>query len=65
MKGFLFALLLGAAAGYTWGYKDASAGRPSITKRAVNHFGVEKVRTASDGREEALRRAQGNRAVDD
>ena len=65
MKGFLLALLLGATAGYTWGYRDARAGRPPVSKQVVDRFGVEKVRAASNGREEALRRAQATPAVDD
>ena len=36
---FLLALVVGLAIGYSYGYKDAKAGRPTVVERVVQRTG--------------------------
>lgn len=47
---FFVAILIGLAAGYSMGYKDAHAGRPTVVARALDKFGVNKVKSANERR---------------
>ena len=46
MKRLLVALLVGLAAGYHFGYGDATVGRESVMNRALDRFGTSKLRKA-------------------
>jgi hypothetical protein len=51
MKKLMAGLLLGLAAGYTVGYQDAESGRATVAARALDRFGVSKVKSAQEARE--------------
>jgi hypothetical protein len=57
MKRVIFALILGAAAGYRFGYGDGTEGRPSIMARTLDRFGTSKVKAAQDARERRVQEA--------
>jgi hypothetical protein len=47
---YVFVLLVGLGIGYAWGYGEARDGKPSLATRALQKFGVEKVRDANEKR---------------
>lgn len=51
---YVLVLVLGLAIGYAWGYGEARDGKSSLMTRALDKFGVEKVRDASAKRESQL-----------
>lgn len=51
---YIFVIALGLTIGYAWGYTEARDGKPSLMARALDKFGVEKVRDASARREADL-----------
>jgi hypothetical protein len=51
MKKLILGALIGIAVGYSCGYDDAESGVPPITTRALDKFGVSKVRDAQTARE--------------
>lgn len=51
---YILAVLVGVFLGYAWGYSEARDGKPSLMKRGLEKFGVEKVRDASARRDEQL-----------
>jgi hypothetical protein len=51
MKKAVVALLIGLAMGYRWGYGDGTGKRPSVAARALDRFGVSKLRDAQATRE--------------
>lgn len=44
MRLFVFALIIGLAVGYHWGYGDASGGKHDLATRVLDHFGASKLR---------------------
>jgi hypothetical protein len=50
MKPLIMGLLLGLAVGYWQGFGDARRGRDNIAVRALNSFGVARIRAAQDSR---------------
>lgn len=48
---YIVILLIGLGVGYTFGYKDAKAGLPSIAERALNKFGADKIRKDAEARD--------------
>jgi hypothetical protein len=59
MKPLIVGLLLGLAVGYWQGFGDAKTGRDNVAVRALNAFGVSKIRAAEESqarsRDEASR----------
>jgi len=51
MKRLLVALLVGLAAGYHYGFDDATVGRESIVSRTLDRFGSSKIRNAQAAQE--------------
>jgi len=54
MKRLIVALLVGLAAGYHFGYGDATEGRESIVSRALDRFGTSKLRRAQAERDRRI-----------
>ena len=54
MKTLILGLIIGVAAGYFWGFGDGAAGRPSVTQRVLNKFGVETVKRGNRRIEAAI-----------
>lgn len=50
MKPLIFGLLLGLAVGYWQGFGDGKTGRDNVAVRALNAFGVSKIRAAEESR---------------
>lgn len=50
MKPLLFGLVLGLAVGYWQGFGDGKSGRDNVAVRALNAFGVSKIRAAEESR---------------
>lgn len=40
MKVLVLGLIVGLAAGYTWGYSEAAAGKPHVARRVMVKFGA-------------------------
>lgn len=57
MKRVIVALLVGLAAGYHYGFDDATQGGDSIITRTLNHFGTSKIRNAQAAREQRVEEA--------
>jgi len=57
MKPLLVGLVLGLVVGYWQGFGDARHGRDSIAVRALNAFGVGKIRAAEDARAKKVEEA--------
>ena len=57
MKPLIVGVLLGLAIGYWQGFGDARHGRDNIAVRALNAFGVSKIKAAEDSRAERVREA--------
>jgi hypothetical protein len=51
MRNLLLGALIGLTAGYCWGYDEGEVGKPTIAERALDRFGVSKVKEAQDARE--------------
>jgi hypothetical protein len=51
---YVLILVFGLGIGYAWGYTEARDGKASLMTRALDKFGVEKVRDASAKREAEL-----------
>ncbi|HKO16961.1 MAG TPA: hypothetical protein VJU87_12030 [Gemmatimonadaceae bacterium] len=54
MKPLLVGLLLGLAVGYWQGFGDGKSGRDNVAVRALNAFGVSKVKAAEEAREKRV-----------
>ena len=54
MKTLILGLIIGAIAGYVWGFGDAAAGRPSVAQRVMNKFGVESIKRGNRRIETAI-----------
>jgi hypothetical protein len=50
MKPLIVGLLLGLAIGYWQGFGDGKTGRDNVAVRALNAFGVSKIKAAEDAR---------------
>jgi len=50
MKPLLFGLVLGLAVGYWQGWGDGKSGRDNVAVRALNAFGVSKIKAAEESR---------------
>ena len=57
MKPLIVGVLLGLAIGYWQGFGDGRRGRDNIAVRALNAFGVSKIKAAEDSRAERVREA--------
>ena len=57
MKRIIVALLVGLAAGYHYGFDDATEGRESIVSRTLNRFGTSKIRNAQAAQERRVQEA--------
>ena len=57
MKRIVVALLVGLAAGYHYGFDDATVGRASIVTRALDHFGSSKIRNAQAAQDKRIEEA--------
>ena len=51
MKPLIVGLLLGLAVGYWQGFGDGRHGKDNVAVRALNAFGVSKIRAAEESRE--------------
>lgn len=51
MKKLLLGLILGLAAGYTWGFGEARDGQANVALRALNKFGVATVKATHQARQ--------------
>ena len=51
MRRLIAVLLFGLAVGYKYGYSDANDGRASVFNRALNRFGVSKLRAVQADRD--------------
>lgn len=40
MKVLVLGLIVGLAAGYTWGYSEAAGGKPHVARRVMVKFGA-------------------------
>lgn len=54
MRRMIVALIVGLALGYNWGYRDGDGGRGMIVTRALEKFGVSKVKNAEAAREQKV-----------
>lgn len=43
MKTLILGLVIGLAAGYSWGYGEAAAGKPNVARRVMVKFGASAV----------------------
>jgi len=50
MKPLIVGLLLGLAVGYWQGFGDGKTGRDNVAVRALNAFGVAKIKAAEESR---------------
>jgi len=57
MKKALVALILGLAMGYSWGYKEGTAGIPSVALRVLDKFGATKLKNAQEARDKRIEEA--------
>lgn len=57
MRRVIFALAVGVAMGYNWGYGEGTAGTPSIVSRTLERFGTSKVKSAQDARNKKIEEA--------
>jgi hypothetical protein len=57
VKRIIVALLVGLAAGYHYGFDDATEGRESIVSRTLNRFGTSKIRNAQAAQERRVQEA--------
>lgn len=57
MKRVIVALLVGLAAGYHFGFDDATFGRPSFAERTLDRFGSSKIKNAQAARERRVQEA--------
>jgi hypothetical protein len=48
MRRFVFALIIGVAMGYHWGFDEGSAGKESIVARTLERFGTKTIREAQE-----------------
>ena len=54
MKRVILALLVGLAAGYHYGFDDATVGRDSIMSRTLDRFGTSKIRNAQEAQDRRI-----------
>jgi hypothetical protein len=57
MKRMIVALLVGLAAGYHYGFDDATQDRESIVARTLNRFGTSKIRNAQAAQDRRIQEA--------
>jgi hypothetical protein len=57
MKRIIVALLVGLAAGYHYGFDDATTGRESIVQRTLDRFGTSKIRNAQAAQDRRIQEA--------
>jgi len=57
MKRIIVALLVGLAAGYHYGFDDATEGRASVVSRTLDRFGTSKIRNAQAAQERRVQEA--------
>jgi hypothetical protein len=57
MKRVIVALLVGLAAGYHFGFGDATDGRESIVLRTLDRFGTSKIRNAQAAQDRRIQEA--------
>ena len=57
MKRIIVALLVGLAAGYHYGFDDATTGRESIVSRTLDRFGTSKIRNAQAAQDRRIQEA--------
>jgi hypothetical protein len=57
MKRLLLALLVGLAAGYHYGFGDATEGRESVVTRTLDRFGTSKIRNAQAAQDRRIQEA--------
>jgi hypothetical protein len=54
MRRFIVGVIVALALGYSWGYDEAAAGKPTIVSRALDRFGTSKIKAAQDAREQRV-----------
>ena len=54
MRRLIVVLIVGLAAGYSWGYGDGNSGKGTIFSRTLERFGTSKVKAAQDAREKKV-----------
>ena len=57
MKRVILALLVVLAAGYHFGFDDATAGGDSIVSRTLDRFGSSKIRNAQEAQDRRIQEA--------
>jgi hypothetical protein len=57
MKRVILALLVGLAAGYHYGFDDATFGRESIVSRTLDRFGSTKIKNAQAAQDRRIEEA--------
>lgn len=57
MKKVIFVLIVALAAGYYWGYDEASEGKANVAARIFDSFGIAKVKQEAQKRDRREREA--------
>ena len=57
MRRLVVVLIVALALGYSWGYDEGAAGKPSIVARTLARFGTSKVKDAQEARERRVQDA--------
>jgi hypothetical protein len=57
MKKLIVCLLMGVIGGYVWGYTEGHARKDNVAIRALNSFGVAKIRAAENTRQARVEEA--------
>jgi hypothetical protein len=54
VKTLILGLIIGLAAGYGWGYREAAAGKPNVARRVMVKFGASTVERGNRRMEAAI-----------
>jgi hypothetical protein len=54
MRRLVAGVIVALALGYSWGYSEAAAGKPTIVARTLDRFGTSKIKAAQDAREQRV-----------
>ena len=57
MRRLVIGVIVALALGYSWGYDEGAAGKPTIVARTLERFGTSKIRDAQDAREKRVQDA--------
>jgi hypothetical protein len=57
MRRMIFGVIVALAVGYSWGYDEGAAGKPTIVTRTLDRFGTSKIKEAQEAREKRVQDA--------